>query len=65
VQIHGITGNVMVTKGKVDLFIGDTSPYEFMLVGDLPMKCDILLEQDWVERFGYQFQIPDLGILLL
>ena len=23
-----------------------------------------LLGQDWLERFGYQFQIPDLGINL-
>ena len=64
VQIHGITSNVMETKGKVDLCIGETSPHEFMLVGDLPMNCDILLRQDWLERFGYQFQIPDLGINL-
>jgi len=35
-----------------------------MLVGDLPIKCDILLGQDWLERFGYQFQIPELGINL-
>jgi hypothetical protein len=64
VQIHGITGNMMETKGKVDLCIGETSPHEFMLVGDLPMKCDILLGQDWLERFGYQFRIPDLSINL-
>jgi len=63
-QIHSITGNVMETKGKVDLCIGETSLHEFMLVGDLPMKCDILLGQDWLERFGYQFQIPELGINL-
>ena len=63
-QIHGITGSVMETKGKVDLCIGETSPLEFTLVGDLPMNCDILLGQDWLERFGYEFQIPDLGINL-
>jgi hypothetical protein len=62
VQIHGITGNVIETKGKVDLCIGETSPHEFTLVGDLPMKCDILLGQDRLERFGDQFRIPDLGI---
>jgi hypothetical protein len=28
------------------------------------MKCDILLGQDWLDRFGYQFQIPNLGINL-
>jgi hypothetical protein len=37
VQIHGITDNVMETKGKVELCIGETSPHEFMLAGDLPM----------------------------
>jgi hypothetical protein len=35
-----------------------------MMVGDLPMKCDILLGQDWLERFSYQIQIHDLGINL-
>ena len=64
VKIHGITGNVMEAKGKVDLGIGETSFHEFMLVSDLPMKCDILLRQDWLERLGYQFQIPELGINL-
>ena len=34
-----------------------------MLVGNLPLNCDIL-GQDWLERFGYQFQIPNLGINL-
>jgi hypothetical protein len=29
----------MQTKGKVDLCIGETSPHEFMLVGELPMNC--------------------------
>ena len=58
IQIHGITGNVMETKRMVDLCIGETSPHKFMLVGDLPMNCDILLGQHWLERFGYQFQIP-------
>jgi hypothetical protein len=28
------------------------------------MECDILLGQDWLERFGYHFQIPSLGISL-
>jgi len=28
------------------------------------MNCEILLGQDWLERFGYQFQIPSLGINL-
>jgi hypothetical protein len=54
----------METKGQSDLRIGETSPHEFMVVENLPMNCDILLGQDWLERFGYQFQIPDLGINL-
>jgi hypothetical protein len=32
-----------------------------MVVNELPMDCDILIGQDWLERFGYQFQIPNLG----
>jgi hypothetical protein len=28
------------------------------------MNCEILLGQDWLERFGYHFQIPALGINL-
>ena len=60
-KIHGIAGNVMETKGQSDLRIGETSSHEFMVVENLPMNCDILLGQDWLERFGYQFQIPDLG----
>jgi hypothetical protein len=58
VQIHSITGNVMETKGNVGLCIGETSPHKFMLVDDLPMECDILLGQDWLERFGHPFRIP-------
>jgi hypothetical protein len=64
IQIHGVTGNVMDTKGKIDLRVGEISPHEFMWVRNLPMNCDILLGQDWLERCGYQFQIPDLGINL-
>jgi hypothetical protein len=33
VQIHGKTGNVMETKGKVDLCIGEASPREFTYDG--------------------------------
>ena len=44
--------------------MGETSPHEFTVVEKLPVNCDILLGQDWLERFGYQFQIPDLGINL-
>jgi hypothetical protein len=42
-RIHCITGNVMETKWQIDLCIGETSPHEFMVVGNLPMNCDILL----------------------
>ena len=28
------------------------------------MNCDVLLGQDCLERFRYQFQIPSLGIIL-
>jgi len=44
--------------------VGETSPHEFMLVKELPINCDILIGQDWLERFGYQFQIPSIGITL-
>ena len=62
--IHGITGSVTETKGQVELRVGETSPHEFIVVEKLPVNCGILLGQDWLERFGYQFQIPDLGINL-
>jgi hypothetical protein len=32
-RIYGITGNVMETKGKVDLCIGEASPREFTYDG--------------------------------
>jgi hypothetical protein len=64
IQIHGIMGNVMETKGQTELSIGETSPHEFMVVSELPMDCDIVTGQDWLERFGYQFQVPNLGINL-
>jgi hypothetical protein len=64
IQIYGITGSVMETRDQIDLSIGETSPHTFMVVQELPMDCDILVRQDWLERFGYQFQIQDLGITL-
>jgi len=64
IQIHGITGNVMETRGQTELCLGETSPHEFMIVSELPMECDLVIGQDWLERFGYQFQIPNLGINL-
>jgi hypothetical protein len=59
-----ITWNYVETKGQVELCIGETSPHKFLVVDILPINCDILLGQDWLERFGYQFQILSLGITL-
>jgi len=64
IQIHGITGDVMETRRQTELCLGETSPHEFMIVSELPMECDLVIGQDWLERFGYQFQIPNLGINL-
>jgi hypothetical protein len=64
VQIKRFTGNVMETRGQIDLCVEETSPQEFMLVSELPMNCDILLGQNWLERYGCQLQIPSLGITL-
>jgi hypothetical protein len=63
-KIHGITGNNLETKEPVHLLIGETAPHTFVVVKTLPMNCDMLLGQDWLERFGYQFRIPALGINL-
>ena len=63
-KIHGITGKAMETKGQIELIIGETSPHEFLIVQTLPLNCDLLLGQDWLEKFGYQLQIPSLGITL-
>ena len=64
VAIHGIAVNVMETRGQVKLCIGETLPHEFLVVKRLPMDCEVLIGQDWLERFGYQFQIRELGITL-
>ena len=61
-KIHGITGNVMETKGYVDLCLGGTSPHKFLVIEELPTDCEVLLGQDWLERFGCQIQIPSLGV---
>jgi len=63
-KIHGITGDYLETKGQINLRIGETSPHKFLVVNSLAMNCEILLGQDWLERYGYQFQIPSLGINL-
>jgi len=54
----------METKGQVELRVGETSPHEIIMEEKVPANCDLLLGQDWLERVGYQFQIPDLGIIL-
>ena len=54
----------METRGQIKLCIGETLPHEFLVVKKLPMDCEVLIGQDWLERFGYQFQIPELGITL-
>ena len=64
VSIHGITGDIMETKGQIELCVGETSFHEFMVVEKLPTNCEILFGQDWLERFGYQFQIPNSDIAL-
>jgi len=55
-KIHGITGDYLETKGQITLRIDDTSPHTFLVVNSLSMNCEILLGQDWLERFWYRFQ---------
>jgi hypothetical protein len=64
IQINGITGSTMEKKGQINLTISGTSAHEFTVINDLPMDCDMLIGHDWLERFGYQFKIPSLGINL-
>lgn len=61
-KIHGITGNFMVTKGYVDLCVGDATSHKFLMAENLPMNCEVLLGQDWLERFGCRFQIPSVNV---
>jgi hypothetical protein len=63
-HIQGITGNSMQIKGQTKLSIGDTSPHDFLVMDRLPMNYDLLLGQDWLEKFGCNLQIPSLGITL-
>ena len=60
-KIHSTRGDHLETKWQTDLRIGETSPHRFLVVNSLPMNCEILLG---LERFGYQFHIPSLGINL-
>ena len=61
-KIHGITGNVMETKGCVDLSIGGTTPYKFVVVEKHPLDCAVLLGQDWLECFGCRLHIPSVRV---
>jgi hypothetical protein len=44
--------------------MGGTSPHDFLMMDKLPMNFDWLLGQDWLESFGFNLQIPSLGITL-
>jgi hypothetical protein len=63
-RIQSITGNFISIKGQTELLIGETSPHNFLVMDKLPMNYDLLLGQDWLEKFGLNFQIPSLGITL-
>jgi hypothetical protein len=63
-NIHAFMGNAMETKGQIEICIGEKLPLTFLVVKSLPMNCDLLLGQEWLERSWYQFQIPSLGITL-
>jgi hypothetical protein len=63
-RIQGITGNSVEIKGQLKLNVGDTFPHEFLIKDNLTMNYDLLLGQDWLEKFGFNFQIASLGITL-
>ena len=63
-RIQGIIGDFMEIKGQTKLIIGETSPHNILVLEKLPMNYDMLLGQDWLERFTFDFQIPSLGINL-
>jgi hypothetical protein len=54
----------MQIKGQTKLSIGVTSPHDFLVMDKLPMNYDLLLGQDWLEKFEFTLQIPSLGITL-
>jgi len=54
----------MQIKGQIELKIGETSLHNFLVIDKLPMNYDLLIRQDWVEKFGFDFHIPSLGITL-
>jgi hypothetical protein len=53
VQIHGIAGNVMEAKGKVDLCIGETSPHEFWTKVKYQLPCKLLRLQNLLTSMAY------------
>ena len=61
-KIHGITGNVVETMGYVNLSIGETTPYKFVVVEKLSFGCALLLGQDWLECFGCRLHIPSVKV---
>jgi hypothetical protein len=46
------------------VIIGDTSPHNFLVLETLPMNYDLTLGQNWLEKIGFKFQIPSLGVTL-
>jgi hypothetical protein len=62
--IHGITGDSLNIEGQTDLIVGDSSPHKFLVLEKLPMDYDVILGQDWLERFGFQIRIPSLDVTL-
>jgi hypothetical protein len=61
-RIQGITGDFLQIKGQTKLSIGDISPHDFLVMDKLPMNYDLLLGQDWLQKFGFNLQIPFLGV---
>jgi hypothetical protein len=62
VEIHGITGNSMKTRGYIELSIGDASFHRFLVVENLRMNCEVILGQGWLERFVFQLRIQSVGL---
>jgi hypothetical protein len=63
-RIQGITGNFIQIKGQIELMIWETSPHNFLVMDKLPMNYDLLLGQDWLQKLGFNFEIPSLGITI-
>jgi hypothetical protein len=54
----------MQIKGQTELSIGDTPPHDFLVMDKLPTNYDLLLRQEWLEKCGFNLQMPSLGITL-